>query len=55
MASEQKLDPKAMIKLISDVLGIEKRYAHELKGVRDQRRKEIRELINKVVAERLQK
>ena len=55
MSTEGKLDQRLITSLIARILTIEKRYAHELKGVRDQRRNEIKDLINKVLAEKSEK
>lgn len=55
MDLQEELDTKTMISLLTAVLEIEKRYAHELTGVRDTRRKEIKDLISKVVGEKLEK
>jgi hypothetical protein len=41
--------------LIAAVIAIEKRYAHELTGVRNERREEIKKEINRLVSERLEK
>ena len=41
--------------LIAAVIKIEKKYAHELTGVRNERREEIKKEINRMVAERLEK
>lgn len=40
--------------LIAAIIVIEKKYAHELTGVRNERREEIRKEINRLVAERLE-
>jgi hypothetical protein len=40
--------------LIVAVIAIEKKYAHELTGVRNERREEIKKEINRMVAERLE-
>ena len=53
--NEDSLNDQDRDELLRRVLEIEKTYAHELKGVREQRRKDIRELVNKLIAERLEK
>ena len=55
MASELEI-PKEVIKaIIVRVIEIQKEYAHELTGVKNERREKINEAINKIVAERLEK
>ena len=51
----QDASPKLITELLAGMLQVEKRFAHELTGVRDQRRKELRDLINKFVAEKLER
>ena len=41
--------------LLAQILRIERNYAHELTGVKTQRRTDIKNLINKAVAEKLEK
>jgi len=41
--------------LIAVVIAVEKKYAHELRGVRNERRDEIKKEINRMVAERLER
>ncbi len=48
--------PDDMIhKLIAKIVSIQKRYAHELSGVRNERRGEIKEALSQLVAETLEK
>lgn len=44
-----------LTELVVKVIQIEKKYAHELTGARNDRRAEIKQLINKVVGEKLEK
>ena len=55
MASEFNIDPKHIETFLTKVLGIEKRYAHELKSANSDRRSEIIELINVYSSKELEK
>ena len=48
--------PKAVLtEVLVKILSIQKKYAHEFKGVRNDRREEVKDALNKVVTESLEK
>jgi hypothetical protein len=54
-ALKQEIPEKVLNELIAKIVSIQKRYAHELSGVRNDRRAEIKEALSQLVAERLEK
>lgn len=49
--SSVKTEKDLLSGLLQDVMQIEKRYAHEQYGARNDRRNEIKKLVNRVAAE----
>jgi hypothetical protein len=52
---KQSIPDKLLNELIAKIVAIQKRYAHELSGVRNERRAEIKEALSQLVAENLEK
>jgi hypothetical protein len=52
---KQSIPDKLIHELIAKIVSIQKRYAHELSGVRNERRAEIKEALSQLVAETLEK
>ena len=46
---------KLLHELIAKIISIQKQYAHELSGVRNERRHEVKEALSALVAEYLEK
>ena len=53
--SENEIPRAVLTAILAKVLSVQKKYAHELKGVRNERREKVKEAINSVVAERMEK
>ncbi len=51
----QQIPDTFLTELIAKVVKIQKKYAHELSGVRNNRRAEIKEVLSQLVAEKLEK
>ncbi len=51
----QEIPDTLLVELIAKVVKIQKKYAHELSGVRNNRRAEIKEVLSQLVAEKLEK
>lgn len=49
-----EIPDKLLSELIAKVVLIQKKYAHELSGVRNNRRAEIKEALSQLVAEKLE-
>ena len=49
-----ELSEQMLIEFVSIVIAVQKKYAHEFSGVRNERRAEIKEELSKFVAERLE-
>ena len=52
---KQAIPDKLTHELIAKIVSIQKRYAHELSGIRNDRRAEIKEALSQLVAETLEK
>jgi hypothetical protein len=50
-----ELKQELLTSLIASVIRVQKKYAHEMTGVRNERRDEIKAEINRLVAEKLEK
>ncbi len=55
MSSDLKIPKEVIKEVLIRVMEIQKEYAHELSGVKTERRDRINEAVNKIVAERLEK
>ena len=49
-----EMSEQTLIEFVSIVIAVQKKYAHEFSGVRNERRAEIKEELSKFVAERLE-
>ena len=52
---KKEIPDKVLTEIIAKVVSIQKKYAHELSGVRNDRRAEIKDALSQLVAERLEK
>jgi hypothetical protein len=55
MTATIEIPREILNELVVKVLGVEKKYAHELTGVKNDRRTEIKQLVNKIAGDKLEK